>query len=276
MTDLNALIDDTPLVFVDVETTGLDPRRGDRVCEIAMVLYRGREVVDALQRLIYPQRAMDPGAQRVHGISDAMLRDAPPFGQVATDILDLLSGGVIVGHNVLFDVGFLAAEFQRIGSSLPSLCMLDTVRLARRLYRLPSYSLGNLTGALGIAVEGKAHRAMVDVLLTRAVFERIGEDLARLGMGTLGDYLEAQGGSLQRGSTAEIEVPSLVRAALQEGGLLRLCYVTEQGTESTRLVRPLAVESYGGAAMLIAHCYLRDATRHFRMDRIVAMELVKE
>ncbi|MHB1295595.1 MAG: exonuclease domain-containing protein [Anaerolineae bacterium] len=275
MTDLSTPIEETPLVFVDVETTGLDPRRGDRVCEIAMVLYRGGQVVDALQHLVYPQCPMDPSAQRVHGISDDMLRGAPPFREIATDVLDLLSHGAVVGHNVLFDMGFLAEEFRRIGSGLPTLCLLDTIRLARRLWRLPSYSLGNLAGSLGISLGGHAHRAMVDVLLTHEVFERVHADMAPLGVRTLGDYLAAQGGTGHSG-TDDIEVPPLVREALREGALLRLRYVTEQGSESVRLVRPLSVESYGGSVILVAHCYLRDGTRHFRLDRILEMELAKE
>lgn len=276
MLDLELDLAQASLVFLDVETTGLDPSEGDRVCEIALVRYEHGQAQDALHQLINPQRPVSLGAFRVHGLSDEMLRDAPPFAHVAQDVLELLHDAVLVGHNTPFDLGFLAAELGRLGLRLPPLIALDTLRLARRAYRLPSYALGAVAQALGIAIAGQTHRAMQDVLLTRGVWERLVADLCPLGLRSIGDFLRAQGGELNFAQPVPIEAPPAIQRALQENLLLRLRYLAESGQETERIVRPLAVMDYGGHATLVAHCLLRDARRHFRLDRILELELITD
>ena len=275
MLDLELSIDDAPLAFLDVETTGLSPNYGDRVCEVAILRCQGEEVLDSLQQLVNPQRPMGAGAFAVHGITEEMLRDAPPFAQVAEDVLELLEGAVLVGHNTPFDLGFMAEELGRLGLSLPPLVALDTLRLARRLYRLGSYSLGPVAEALGVDVRGHAHRAMNDVLLTRAVFQRLVDDLWREGLRTVNDLLRAQGGMLEFARAPTLDIPPLIQEALRERLLLHLRYLAENGVETDRLVRPITVSDRGGTISLVAHCYLRDALRAFRLDRILEMDLVK-
>jgi len=275
MLDLDLSIDDAALAFLDVETTGLAPNYGDRVCEVAILRCRGEEVLDSLQQLINPQRPMGAGAFAVHGIADEMLRDAPPFEQVAEDVLELVEGAVLVGHNTPFDLGFLAEELGRLGLSLPPFVALDTLRLARHVYRLRSYSLGSVAEALGVDVRGHAHRAMSDVLLTRAVFQRLVDDLWREGCRTINDLLRAQGGMIEFARAPTLDIPPLIQEALRERLLLRLRYLAENGVETDRLVRPITVSDRGGTISLVAHCYLRDALRAFRLDRILEMDLVK-
>ena len=125
MVDPQLSIDDAPLVFLDVETTGLEPWRRDRICEVAMLRCQTGEALDALSRLINPQRLMDPRAQAIHGLSDEMLRDAPPFGQVAPQVLDFLRDAILVGHNIAFDLSFLAAELRRAHIPMPEVWALD-------------------------------------------------------------------------------------------------------------------------------------------------------
>lgn len=275
MLDLTLSPDDAPLAFVDVETTGLAPNYGDRVCEVAILRCQGEEILDSLQKLINPQRPMSAGAFAVHGITEEMLRDAPTFAQVAEDVLELIEGAVLVGHNTPFDLGFLAEELDRLGLSLPPLVALDTLRLARYLYRLRSYALGPVAEALGVDVRGHAHRAMSDVLLTRAVFQRLADDFWRQGLRTLNDLLRAQGGMLEFARAPSLNLPPLLQEALRERSLLRLRYLAENGTETDRLVRPITVSDHGGILSLVAHCYLRDALRTFRLDRILEMDLVR-
>lgn len=276
MASLNQPLDVVPLAFVDVETTGLDPAWGDRVCEIAILRCQGGEVVDALQRLVNPQRRMGLGALRVHGITDEMLRGAPPFAQVARDVLELLEGAVVVGHNTPFDLGFLAKELGRLGAALPNPIALDTLRLARRCYRLPSYSLGRVAEALQVQVNAQEHRAMSDVLTTRGVFLRLMERLSAGGARSLGDYVEAQGGPIVVERAPRYDLPAEIQEALCDNRLLHLHYRAEDGTETERIVRPMDVSEQGGHLLLVAHCHLRDATRYFRLDRILSMDVIVE
>ena len=272
--ETDAPIDQVPLAFLDVETTGLQPYLGDRICEIAILRCRAGQVVDGMQQLVNPQRPMGWGAQAVNDISDDMLRDAPVFSQVAPAVLALIDGAVWVGHNAPFDLGFVAQELALIGAPMPRVVALDTLRLARRQYHLRSYALMNVALALGVDVVGGAHRAMADVVLTRGVFRRLVDHLWPQGVRSLGDYLLAQGGMLSFERIPEFPVPPLIQEALRGCHLLRLHYVSCTGEETDRLVRPLALSGRGGNVLLVAHCYLRDDLRYFRLDRIQAMELV--
>jgi len=279
MFDLSSPICEIPLVFLDVETTGLRPQWGDRVCEVAMLRVQRGEVVDALQQLVNPQRPMDPRAYAVHGIGDDLLRDAPLFAEVAGDVADLLCGAVVIGHNIPFDLSFLGAEFARARRELPVSVALDTLRLARRHYQFARYALGAVAQALQVSVNGQGHRAMVDVLATRGVFERIADDLWPLGVRTVAQFIAAQGGDVNgvpsMARVPSLDVPELIQEALREGRLLYIRYLSERGEQTERLVRPLNVFDSGGELILSAHCQLRNALRHFRLDRIVDMELVE-
>jgi DNA polymerase-3 subunit epsilon len=273
--DLRDDIRDVPLVFLDVETTGLSPARGDRVCEIALLRTRGEEVLDGVQQLVNPGRSMGMGAQAVHGITAEMVRDAPPFADVAERVLGLLSDAVLVGHNTRFDMGFLVSELDYAGRCLPEIMALDTLLLARSCYRLRSYSLGRLAEALQVEVHGRSHRAMVDVLLTRGVFWRIVADLAPDGPCSLADLATLQGAWIVP-SEPDPDIPPAIRRALAERRLLWLRYRSEGGQESERFVRPLGVHNYGGRLLLVAHCLLKDARRSFRLDRIIEVELIED
>lgn len=276
MFDDDTPLDDLPLAILDVETTGLSPETGDRVCEVAILRCEGGEIVDALQQLVNPQRPMGAGAFAVHGLSDETLANAPYFPQVAPDMLALLEGAAWVGHNVLFDLGFLANELARLGAGLPSYTALDTMRLARGCYRLRSYALGRVAEALGIRVEGQSHRAMVDVLQTRALFDRVVAELRPRGVRTLAGLLAVQGGALRVDAPRPLDIPPLLREAMLNNRVMRLRYLAENGAETDRLIRPLSVSDRSGSLILLAHCYLRDALRTFRLDRIAAMELVAD
>lgn len=124
---------------VDIETTGLDPR-SDRVCEIAIVRFRGDgEIESEYASVINPQRVV--AATKYHYLTDADVVDAPTFAEVAADVAHYLSGAVVVAHNLEFEDGFLAAEFRRARHPVvrwPGLCTMVT---ARAQMEGPAYSL---------------------------------------------------------------------------------------------------------------------------------------
>ena len=276
MFELDTPIDEAPLVFLDVETTGLSPQYGDRVCEVAALRCVGGDILDAFQHLVNPQRPVSPGAFAVHGISEELLRQAPRFEEIAEDLQEILEGAVFVGHNAAFDLGFIASEMRLVGRDMAPTIALDTLRLARRHYRLRSYSLTMLAASLGIERHGRAHRAMVDVLLTRGVLQHIVDDLWPRGIRTVQQYQEAQGGSLRWGDLAPCDVPPIIREALALERCLYIRYRSEGGQETERLVRPLGLRQRNGLPLLLTHCMLRDAQRTFRIDRIIDVEMVEK
>lgn len=162
---------DFPLVAFDTETTGLSPA-GERVVELAAVrLERGTR--EEFSFLVDPGVPIPPGAQRVHGISDAMVKGRPPLARVLPDFLEFASGAVWVAHNAPFDIGFLAVGLQRAGLPLPDAPVLDSLELARALQSGPAnYKLSTLIRFLRLP-GGEAHRALGDAAMCLALTTRL-------------------------------------------------------------------------------------------------------
>ncbi|WP_461152351.1 exonuclease domain-containing protein [Saccharopolyspora tripterygii] len=128
---------------IDVETTGLDPRR-QRICEVAIVRFRGDgTVLDEYSSLINPQRKIGKSTE-IHGISDEDVAGAPTFAEALPDILQLLSGTVVVAHNLEFEDKFLKAEVERVGHERPKLVGLCSFVTSRAQLDGPFYSLKTL------------------------------------------------------------------------------------------------------------------------------------
>lgn len=261
----------TAFAVFDLETTGLSPAYGHRVCEVGCLLVQGGEELDRLASLVDPRRPISRGAFRVNRITPEMLEGAPTFGAIADLLLELLDGAVLVAHNAPFDLGFLAAELEIARLPRPKGLVIDTLALVRRAYSLARNSLSAVADALGVRV-GQAHRAMGDVLTTHGVLVRLLQDLEhRQGVTTLGQLLAFQGGSVPYPNARALPLPPTIAEALESGGQVRMRYVDARGRETERVVRPLRVAGRGGRLYLIAHCNERDAQRTFRLDRVVEM-----
>jgi DNA polymerase-3 subunit epsilon len=173
------------VAVVDVETTGLSPKM-DRVVEIGVVLLDAHGEVEAeFETLINPGR--DVGPTGLHGISASDVVDAPAFSDVAPHVRSLLAGRVVVAHNALFDLRFLAREFGRAGLPIalsPSLC---TMRLAPLFFGSGTRSLQALCGFLDIPlVHGHAAlhdaRATAELMLAMLASDLGGGSLAGAGV----------------------------------------------------------------------------------------------
>lgn len=114
------------VAVIDVETTGFNPFRSDRIVEVgAMLMSEGGEVVGEFASLVNPER--DVGSTRIHGISAADVAEAPRFSEIAHALAEFLSpASAIAGHNVRFDVSFFRAEFQRLGVVVPEYRLANT------------------------------------------------------------------------------------------------------------------------------------------------------
>jgi len=166
--------------FLDVETTGLDPSLGERICEVSILRCRNGEVLEKFQSLIDPRKTISPEAQAVNGITPEMLQGKPSFSETAPKILSMIQDSVIVCHNAPFDIGFLKTEFGRLGQSLPPLTVVDTLKLARKHFRYAKNSLGYLARELGVPSEGW-HRAENDTMILKNVFDLFMKELSRRG-----------------------------------------------------------------------------------------------
>ncbi len=264
-------LDDTTFAILDVETTGLNPAYGHRVCEVACLRVRAGVEVSRFESLVDPERPISPGAFRVNRITPEMLAATPLFEAVATPLLELMEDAVLVAHNAPFDLGFLAAELEIARLPPPEGPVVDTLTLARRVYRFPSNSLPAVARALEVE-SGPVHRAMGDVLTTWQVLERIRWDLdRRWGVTTLGQLIAFQGGPIPYPQPRTLPLPPALAEAIEGRGRVQMRYVDARGQETTRAVRPLRVHEQNGNLYLIAHCYRAEALRTFRLDRVVEL-----
>jgi DNA polymerase-3 subunit epsilon len=265
---------DTTFAILDVETTGLSPAYGHRVCEVACLRLRDGLEIGRFEALVDPGRPVSAGAYRVNRISPDMLAGAPPFEAVAGEVLALLEGAVLVAHNAPFDLGFLAAELDMARLPPPEGPVVDTLLLSRRIYSLASNSLPAVAAALQVE-RGPAHRALGDVWTTRGVLEQMLWDLdRRWGVETLGALLAFQGGPVPYPRPRAVPLPPSIAEALEARSTVRMRYVDARGQESDRTIRPLQVHERKGHLYLVAHCHRAEALRTFRLDRVV--ELVRE
>ncbi|GID63214.1 DNA polymerase III subunit epsilon [Actinoplanes cyaneus] len=182
---------DTTFVVLDLETTGGAPDGGG-ITEIGAVKVRGGATLGEFGTLVNPGEPLPPFITVLTGITEAMLRPAPPIETVLPTLLEFLRGAVLVAHNAPYDVGFLKAACARHGYVWPSPRVLDTAALARRALtrdEVPNRKLGTLARFFRSAVEPN-HRALDDAKATVDVLHGLIERLGSFRIHTLGDAIE--------------------------------------------------------------------------------------
>ena len=153
-------------IVLDTETTGLNPRTGDRIIEIGCVELVDRRLTGkTLHHYVNPGRDSDPGALAVHGLTTEFLRDKPAFHAVADALCDFVGGAEILIHNASFDVAFLDEELTRLERPhFAHHCesVIDTLLMARELHPGKRNSLDALCERYGVS---NAHRTLHGALL---------------------------------------------------------------------------------------------------------------
>ncbi|MGQ0511475.1 MAG: DNA polymerase III subunit epsilon [Betaproteobacteria bacterium] len=148
-------------IVLDTETTGLDAKNGDRVVEIGCIELLNRRVGErGFHKYLNPERPIEEGAAKVHGLTLEFLSDKPRFAEVAAEFLDYVAGAELIIHNADFDVGFLDAELKRAGlGALKGHVsgVLDTLAMARELHPGKRNSLDALCERYAI---DNAHRTL--------------------------------------------------------------------------------------------------------------------
>jgi DNA polymerase-3 subunit epsilon len=154
-------------IVLDTETTGLEWKKGNRVVEIGCVeLLERRPTGRTYHQYIHPERAFEPGAQEVTGLTLEFLADKPKFAAIADEFLAFIDGAELVIHNAAFDVGFLDHELSRLGDQYGRIRdraqVLDSLELARQRYPGQRNSLDALCRRLGV---DNSHRQLHGALL---------------------------------------------------------------------------------------------------------------
>ena len=213
------------LVALDLETTGLDPRK-DAIIEIGAVRLRDGQIVDEYTQLVDPGVSLPPVITDITGIRPDQLFGMPSIRAVLPDFIRFVGSAPVIGHNVDFDLNFLAPQ-----GTLRDNLRLDTLELAAVLVpRAARYSLGNLVNELGIELK-QAHRALDDARATAQLYWRLWQRALKLPTATLNEIVAAARG--QHWSAEPV-----FRAALEEQG--QLLSASGSGIDGKRLF-PAAV-----------------------------------
>lgn len=162
-------------IVLDTETTGLDPRHGHRIIEVACIEMENRRLTGRhLHKYINPERDIDEGAQAVHGITLEFLADKPKFVDIVDEFLEFINGAELVIHNAPFDLGFLNAELRRLDRvPVETICngVTDTLRMAKDLHPGKRNSLDALCERYEIDNSQRTlHGALLDTELLAEVF----------------------------------------------------------------------------------------------------------
>ena len=188
--DLGPPLFEVTFVVVDLETTGGSPSTC-AITEVGAVKLRAGECLGTFQTLVNPGLAIPPEITVLTGITQAMVIPAPRIEQVLPSFLEFAAGAVIVGHNVRFDLGFLAAALQQAGYRRLPNRWIDTCALARRLVRdeVPNCRLGTLAERFRLD-HRPSHRALDDALATGDLLHVLLERAGSMGVLGLDDLLQ--------------------------------------------------------------------------------------
>ncbi|HKT85041.1 MAG TPA: DNA polymerase III subunit epsilon [Novosphingobium sp.] len=160
-------------IIFDTETTGLDPRNGDRMVEIGCIEMINRVLTGRTFHAYFnPGRAMPAEAEAVHGLSNTFLADKPLFAELALELLEFIEDSPMIAHNAEFDFNFINFELALCGH--PEVCrtrMVDTVALAKVRHPGAKLSLDALCTRYGIDRSHRTrHGALLDAELLAQVY----------------------------------------------------------------------------------------------------------
>jgi len=263
----------TRFAFLDLETTGLSPWFGDRICQIAVIVTQGKRIQRTLDLLLDPERELSPAAVHVNGLEASALSGKPQFAAAADEIAEILKDAVVVCHNAKFDIQFLDNEYRKLGRTIEFPNLIDTLLLARDYYELPSYSLSRLAQDFHIPGNIPGSRALADAITLKNLFFALADSLK-----TVNKSLEDLIGIYNSPAWPQegVYLPTELSEAIHSGRRLYIQYVDKDGETSERWITPKDVIGLSDYLYLQAFCHTRNADRTFRLDRILSVELEAE
>ncbi len=186
-------LEDDFVVF-DIETTGLNPHQ-DKITEIGAVKVRNGQIVDRFSTFVNPGVSIPSFIVKLTGITDDMVKDAPPVEQVLNEFMEFIQGSVLVAHNANFDVGFIKQNAKLMGEKVKN-PYIDTLELCRKMFpELGRYKLNIVAKHLKIELENH-HRAVDDSMATAKIFMHCINMLKEKGCKSIKDIQNAFDGEI--------------------------------------------------------------------------------
>ena len=203
-------------IVLDTETTGLNAKLGDRVIEIGCIELLSRNVTERqFHRYVNPEREIEEGAAKVHGLTAEFLADKPKFADIAREFIDYVAGAELIIHNAAFDVEFLDQELALAGLKKLSTYVagiVDTLAMARELHPGKKNSLDALCERYSV---NNAHRTLHGALLDARLLAEVYLALTR-GQESLVMELEAPGVAAVAAARVDASKLKVLRASAEE------------------------------------------------------------
>lgn len=267
------LIEEAEFVVFDVETTGLNPQAGDRICEIGAVKVSRREIVSSFTKLVNPKRDVPLEALSIHGIDLEELKKAPLFEEVIDNFLEFIDGFFLLGYNIEFDLSFLNIELQRIGKKPLENPYIDILGICRRFLTLEKYNLSSVAQFFKLPLEN-LHRAYQDALTSAHIFLNLSSYLERGGIRNMEELSVLFGSKKEDFSISNPKI-EIIQKALRESLKLKIKYYSFYKKELTeREVLPYSLDLRGAKYFLVGQCLLRGEERSFNLDNIIDLEVI--
>jgi len=270
----NISIDDIDLVFFDLETTGLNPERGDAICEIGAIKVKDKHLVDTFHTLINPRREIPLEAHLIHRITDEDVKNAPFFEQVIDKFMYFLGTSLVCGYNIGFDLGFLNCELKKINYPVIELASLDILVMAKRtIPGLPRYNLISLAKYFDIEVS-HFHRALEDAQATQGIFFKMKDTLKDRGITKVQDFITLYGLSNDFFKKTQEPKISLIKESILAEVILQIRYLSYSNRLNTFVIIPKELTEFKGATFLVGVSTKTKDTLRLNLTRVLDVEIL--
>jgi DNA polymerase-3 subunit epsilon len=170
-------MENSNVIVIDFETTGLSPNLGERAIEVGAVLVSNNQIVDRFQSLMNPGKRISGFIEDYTGISNKMLSSAPSIAEAMGELKRFIGDHHLVAHNASFDSRFLDAEFDRIKHKRKNEFACSLL-ISRRIYpEAPNHKLETLVRYKNLKTDGVHHRALADAEMTAHLWVKLVEDI---------------------------------------------------------------------------------------------------
>jgi DNA polymerase III epsilon subunit len=236
--DFKKNIEEFDLVFIDLETTGLNTQEDEAICEIGAYKVREEKIIDKFHTLINPKKDIPYSVYLIHKISNEDVKDAPFFEDIVEELLKFLKKTIICAYNADFDIGFLNWELKKINYPLLTFPVIDILSMAKKTLKLPKYNLKAICSFFNIEIK-ETHRALEDAFLALKVFFRLKSIIKEKGINKLEDYLSLYGINNEIFKAQQEKKIIFLKEAILKGYKLKIKYLSYQAGLKNRYIKPL-------------------------------------
>lgn len=264
---------DINFVAFDLETTGLFPVTS-KIIEIGAVKFNLDGEISRFETLIDPESHISQDSFEVHGITYEMVKGKPKIKTILPEFIEFMEDSVLIAHNAIFDVSFIAYALLRENISIPTNLVLDTRILAKSLIEdSPNYKLKTLTEYFGF--DGNTyHRALCDAEYCMKVFLKIIERTfpENTNFEQLIKYNKPIAFNIVSEENNKLDIPDMylpIKEAIQKNIRLKITYKKVDGEISDRDITPLNFLRLKNKLYVEAFCHLRNEKRNFKLSKII-------